>query len=126
MKSNRERILQTEWDLLGVLWDQGAGTTRTIAEALEEKRGWAYTTVKTLLDRMVAKGLVRSRRVGNVYEYSAAVAPEEARRGAWKRFLHDAFGGSIDPALRFIAEDAELSPKQQERLRKLLEEMDGE
>lgn len=123
--SRPENILQTEWDLLGVLWRQGTGTATTIAAALQEKRGWAYSTVKTQLDRMVAKGLVTSRRVGNVYEYAAAIPPDEARLGAWKRFLREAFGGAIDPALRFIVEDARLSPKQQERLRRMLEEIDG-
>ena len=94
--------------------------------ALSEKRGWAYSTVKTLLDRMVAKGLVSSRRVGNVYEYRAAIAPHDARRGAWRRFLESAFDGAVDPALRFIARDAKLSTGQAARLRRLLDEIGEE
>ena len=119
-------INATEWDLLGALWDAERATAREVADALVDKRGWAYSTVKTLLDRMVDKGLVESRRVGNVYEYRAAIQPEEARHGAWRRFVGEAFGGAVDPALRFIAREARLSAKQQSRLKKLLDDMADE
>jgi BlaI family penicillinase repressor len=113
---------ETEWDVLAVLWDADGCTAREVAEALEAKRGWAYSTVKTMLDRMKGKGLVHARRVGNVWEYRAAIEPAEAKRGAWRRFLDCAFGGSLGPALEFIASDARLSRRQREQLRRLLEE----
>lgn len=50
-------IKETEWDILEVLW-----------------REWAYSTVKTMLDRMVEKRHVRARRVGNVWEYAPLLA----------------------------------------------------
>ena len=79
-------LSEGEWDLLQVLWDDGPAAASQVAAALEESRGWARTTVKTLLDRMAAKGLVKTRRIGNVVEYSAAVDPAAARRTAWRRF----------------------------------------
>ena len=51
-------ILDTEWDLLDALWRVERATARQVTEALETRRGWAYSTVKTMLDRMVDKGLV--------------------------------------------------------------------
>lgn len=115
-------ILDTEWDLLDVLWSRERATAREVADALQEQRGWAYSTVKTMLDRMVDKGLLSARRVGNVWEYSPAVAQSEARRGAWQRFVETAFGGSTAPALRFLAKGARLSRKQREQLMRMLEE----
>ena len=121
---SRETLIHdTEWDLLEVLWRLQHATARQVAEALEEKRGWAYSTVKTLLDRMVQKGLVAARQVGNVWEYAAAVEQLEARRSAWRRFLGSAFGGATAPALEFVARQARLTRKQREALRSLL---DGE
>src|SRR5689334_460059 len=99
-------IHDTEWDLLEVLWRFERATAREVAEALAAKRGWAYSTVKTLLDRMVQKGLVAARQVGNVWEYAAAVEQVEARRSAWRRFLGSAFGGATAPALEFLARHA--------------------
>ena len=115
-------ISDAEWDVLEVLWERERLTARELSESLEETRGWAYSTCKTMLDRMRAKDLVAGRRVGNVWEYTAAVEPVDARRGAWRRFVSAAFGGSLSPALRFIAEDARLTKRQRAQLRKLLEE----
>ena len=119
--SERRGILETEWDILEALWQRERGTAREIGELLTKKRGWAVSTVKTLLDRMVQKGLVSARQVGNVWEYTPAVRPIEARRSAWTELVEKAFGGAVAPALHFLAKDAKLSKKDLAELRALLD-----
>jgi BlaI family penicillinase repressor len=114
-------IHATEWDVLEALWRAERGTARELAEALAKKRGWAVSTVKTLLDRMVAKGLVQARQVGNVWEYTPAVPREDARRSAWTEFVDKAFGGATAPALHFLATEAKVSKKELAELRALLD-----
>ena len=114
-------IHETEWDLLEVLWTKERATAREVAEALAKKRAWAVSTVKTLLDRMVQKELVAARQVGNVWEYTPAVRPIEARRSAWAELVGKAFGGAVTPALHFLAKDAKLSKKELAELRALLD-----
>jgi len=120
----RATIHDTEWDLLEVLWTRERATAREVAEALAKKRGWAVSTVKTLLDRMVQKDLVAARQVGNVWEYTPAVRPVEARRSAWTELVDKAFGGAVTPALHFLARDAKLSKKELAELRALLDGKD--
>jgi BlaI family transcriptional regulator, penicillinase repressor len=114
-------IHNTEWDLLEVLWEKERATAREVSEALVKKRGWAVSTVKTLLDRMVKKGLLSARQVGNVWEYTPAVRPVDARRSAWAELVGKAFGGAVAPALHFLATDAKLSKKDLAELRALLD-----
>ncbi|MFO0873951.1 MAG: BlaI/MecI/CopY family transcriptional regulator [Phycisphaerales bacterium] len=121
MPADEPTITDAEWRLLEALWTLERATAREVAEALHDSRRWAYSTVKTMLDRMAAKGLVESRQVGNVWEFTAAVRPGEARRSAWRRFVASAFGGAVSPALEFIASDARLTRKQREALLALLE-----
>ena len=59
-------------------------------------------------------------------EYAAGVRPAEARRSAWRRFVGAAFGGSMEPALQFLATEARLTPAQRDELRRLLQEDDDE
>jgi predicted transcriptional regulator len=73
---------------------------------------------------MATKGLVEARQVGNVWEFTASVRPDDARRSAWKRFVGSAFGGAVAPALAFIASEARLTRKQREALLALLEEQE--
>jgi BlaI family penicillinase repressor len=115
-------ITEAEWDVLKSLWALGPTTARAVADHLAADRGWAYSTVKTMLDRMAEKGLVKARQVGNVWEFSAAVAEADARRGAWRRFVDAAFGGAVAPALAFIAAEGRLTRKERERLMDLLRE----
>src|SRR4051812_48186471 len=112
----------TEWDLLEALWACGPSTAKDVTAHVRARRQWSYSTVKTLLDRMVAKGLVEAHRVGNVWQYTAKLKAGAARRSAWKSFVEIAFGGAIAPALRFVASDAKLTAEQRSTLRKLLVE----
>ena len=112
----------SEWIILDALWERGPSTAPQIAEALSDERGWAYSTVKTMLDRMVRKHLVNGRQIGNVWEYTAAIEPDQARRTAWQRFIGAAFGGATAPALRFIENDARLTKRERELLRKMLDD----
>jgi BlaI family penicillinase repressor len=114
-------IHETEWDLLEALWSRERATAREVSEVLAKKRGWAVSTVKTLLDRMVQKNLVSARQVGNVWEYTPAVKPAEARRSAWSELVDKAFGGAVAPALQFLATEAKLSKKDLAELRALLD-----
>ena len=122
----KNTIHETEWDLLEALWSAERATAREVTEALRKKRGWAVSTTKTLLDRMVAKGLVAARQVGNVWEYTPAVKRVEARRSAWADFVGKAFGGSRAPALHFLAKEARLSKKELAELRALLDKKEDD
>jgi BlaI family penicillinase repressor len=122
----KSTIHDTEWDLLEVLWSKERATAREVAEALETKRAWAVSTVKTLLDRMVKKELVLARQVGNVWEYTPALRPVEARRSAWAELVDKAFGGSVVPALHFLTLDAKLTKKELAELRALLDRKEKE
>src|SRR4029453_14263597 len=118
-------ILDTEWDILDALWTAERNTARGGTDALADKRGGAYSTVKTLLDRMVEKGLVKARQVGNVWEYEPALPRRKAQRWAWRRFVDTAFGGAVAPTLAFVAEDSGLTPEQKAALRTLLDKLEG-
>jgi len=115
-----KQIQDTEWDVMSVLWERERATAREVAEALQERRGWAYSTVKTMLDRMIGKGLVAARRVGNVWEFRAAIPQSEARKGAWRRFVETVLGGTLTPALELLAGDARLTKRQRAQLQKLI------
>jgi BlaI family transcriptional regulator, penicillinase repressor len=122
----KNEILDTEWDILAVLWARERSTARQVGEELAEKRGWAYSTVKTLLDRMVDKGLVHGRQVGNVWEYTPALPRQKARRWAWRRFVDVAFGGAVAPTLAFVAKESKLTKQERAELRAVLEQLEND
>lgn len=74
-----------EYRALCALWDLRSGTVRDVHERIGASPELAYTTVGTVLDRLLAKGLLRRRREGRGFVYEPAVARSEidgARLGA--------------------------------------------
>ena len=119
-------ILETEWDILDALWTVERATAREVTTALAGKRRWAYSTVKTLLDRMVDKGLVVARQVGSVWEYTPAFPRRKAQTWAWRRFVDVAFGGAVAPSVAFVARESKLSRKERAELRVLLDGLEDD
>ena len=119
-------ILETEWDILDVLWTVERATAREVTEHLAVRREWAYSTVKTLLDRMVDKQLVVARQVGNVWEYTPGLPRQKAQRAAWRRLVDVAFGGAAGSTLAFVAKETKLNAADRAELRALLEKLDSE
>lgn len=123
-KVKRSGLNDTEWQVISVLWSLDSATASEVTRAIQSRRPWAYSTVKTLLDRMVEKGVVLARQVGNVWEYRPAETEADLCRKEWQRFVDNAFGGSMLPALQFLASDAKLTKKQRQQLIDLLKEKD--
>ena len=67
-------LTEAEWTIIKAVWDGEPCTAPAIQEKLHKKTGWTYSTVRTLMDRMVAKGLLSSDKLKNVTQYRSAVA----------------------------------------------------
>lgn len=117
---SKERLSDAEWKVMQIVWRRPPVTARDVADALADRTGWAYTTVKTLLTRLAGKGFVTERMAGNAALYEPAVAEDEARRSALRGLVDRAFGGDLVPMVRFLLDDDELSPRERNRLREML------
>jgi len=120
-------LTDAEWDVINVLWNEDAPCTAgRVQEALADSRDWAYSTVKTTLDRMVAKGLLAVTREGKRHLFSPAVSASTTRLSELKHFLSRAFGGAFSPALQLIIEEEGLSPDELATLKRMIEEASNE
>jgi len=115
------KLSDAEWQVMTALWKQHPATAREIAGHLPDKVQWAYTTIKTLLARLVAKNAVSECKKGNTSVYEPLVSLSKARRTALQSFLDQAFGGGLEPLLNFLAEERKLSEKGRRKLAEALE-----
>jgi BlaI family penicillinase repressor len=113
-------LFDSEWAILRVVWKIEPCAAPTVQEELQEERGWAYTTVKTMMDRMVKKGLLNTQRIRNLYLYSSAVTQSLARRGEIMRTVTRAFDGTLTPMMQFLIENDELSEREYSQLEDLI------
>ena len=87
---------------LKALWSLNEGNVRAVQQALAESRPLAYTTVMTVLDRLVRKGRLTRRKVGRSFVYSPAATRDNLRKVAVRELLDGFFDGSEEQLLLFL------------------------
>ncbi len=74
MKKRTVEITNAEYEVLAVVWKHGQQSVREIYERLRDSRGWALTTVRTMLDRMTKKGLVKKESYHGIFLFSSIIS----------------------------------------------------
>jgi BlaI family penicillinase repressor len=119
------KFTEPEWQIMNALWQQHPATARELAERLPAEVKWAYTTIKTMLSRLVVKKAVSERKSANTSVYDPLVSRDRARRSAVRSLLDQAFDGAVEPMLDFLADDRKLTKKQRRQLLELLQAEDA-
>jgi predicted transcriptional regulator len=104
--------------VMDVLWDAGEPLTPAdVRERLNASRPLAYTTVMTVLVRLVDKALVEREQVGRAYAYR----PRQTREEQTARRMGELLAGTGDRSVALSQFVASLPPEQVAELRRLLE-----
>ena len=90
-------------------------------DAADGRVNWAYTTIKTMLTRLVEKDAVGEVKQGNTSVYEPLVTQQKARLSAFRSLLDQAFDGAVEPLVHFLAEEKQLTAKEKKELQKILE-----
>jgi len=119
-KQNHE-LTEGEWAIFQAVWENEPCAAPTVQEKLAGRKNWTYSTVKTMMDRMVAKGLLRTERIRNLILYSSAITRKQAQSGEIMRAVKRAFDGALTPMMQFLL-DNNLSEKQLNELETLIKQ----
>jgi predicted transcriptional regulator len=95
---------------LTALWALGQGSVKDVRQAVAESHPLAYTTVMTVLDRLVRRGHITRTKAGRAFVYAPAVSRDTLRRLALREFLDSYFESSQDELLRFLQGEPRLIP----------------
>ena len=93
-RTNRLLLTDIELELMRCVWDKGkASASEVQMQMVRGGKETAYTTVKTMLDRLVKAGVCTSREVKGRYYYSPKVSQAEIAR-EWFEHLNDKIYGA--------------------------------
>ena len=88
---------------LKALFALGEGNVKMVQEVVTRSRPLAYTTIMTVLERLVRKGRLARRKVGRAYVYSLQASRESMRRAAVRELVEGFFDGSEEELIRFLS-----------------------
>ncbi len=114
-------LSRRERQIIDVLYRRGRATA---AEVMADLPGTpSYSTVRTQLRVLEAKGHVRHEDDGQRYVYSPAVPRGTVRRSALKHLVETFFDGSVEQTVAALlgADAARLSEEELERIAELIE-----
>jgi BlaI family penicillinase repressor len=117
------RISDAEQQLLQLLWDESPLGAVELAARAPADRDWSLTTVKTMLSRLVAKGVLGAEPDGRRFLYRPLIARETVAGGQAGRLIDRLFGGRVSPLVAQLAEEGQLSKDDLEELEALVQSL---
>jgi predicted transcriptional regulator len=110
-KTARDVPPPLELECLNALWTLGEGNVKQVREIVTARRPLAYTTIMTVLDRLVRKGKLDRRKAGRAYVYAPRTPRDEMRRTAIRELVAGFFGGSERELVRFLGAQPGAAPE---------------
>ena len=115
-------VTETELEILEVLWDRGRSPIRELVNAVYGEHSVAlHATVKSLLERLEAKGYVECDKRGFSHTFTAVVSRDAYVGRQLKALAESHYRGELTPMLLTLVEHAGLSKKDREAIRKIID-----
>ena len=103
------KITDSELEVMKLLWrTEDALPVTVIREKLQESKGWEPATIKTLISRLVSKGVVRQEK-RNVYYYSPVITEKEYSSWATKDLITRLYNGKARDLIASLVNSEGLS-----------------
>jgi len=114
---------QAQLEILRYIQDHHPATVRQVAEHLAETRGLTRTTALNVMERLREKQYLTREQIGGVYHYSPSLSTPHLLRSLVRDFVARTLGGSLEPFVAYLVEEADLSEEEQERLRQRVQDL---
>ena len=121
-ESPEGRFGELQLAVLRVLWSQGESTVEEICRGLPPEHDVAYSTVSTVLTRLLDRDVVSRRKEGRSYLYWAELEENQVRSSMVAELLDRAFGGDPAELVNHLLRRGEVGETDLDRLRELIEE----
>ncbi|MFS0750510.1 penicillinase repressor BlaI [Oceanobacillus sp. 1P07AA] len=122
MSKDVPNISEAEWEVMNVLWDSSPKTANEVIYSLQEKTEWKAKTVRTLLDRLVKKNVLRVNKDQRIYTFYPLYSQDECQKAEAKSFIQRIYGGTVKSMLVQFMEDDNLSEDEIKELREILDD----
>ena len=111
-----DKISDSELEVMKLLWQaEDALPVMEIREALQRSRGWEATTVKTLVSRLVSKGVIAQEK-RNVFYYSPRITEQEYNAWATGNLIRRLYNGSAKDLVAALVHSEGLTRRDLEEL----------
>ena|SRR5882672_8922464 len=122
MRKPHPTLTTQELALMKIVWRRRTATVREVYEDLRERRRIAYTTVMTMMNVLATKGYVTRTKDDRAFRYRPTRRERTVVTSMVREFVNRVFDGASRPLLLHLSKDRNLTAKERQELRRLIEE----
>ena len=124
--SNGKILGELESDIMEIVWKINEPIpVKIVLGTLKNRRKIAYTTVMTVMSRLVAKGLLKRKTSGKAYVYQATYSKDKFLTRVTRQIIKNFVSSFGDTAIAHFTQEVEKIPeKKRKELLKLLKKSD--
>ena len=108
-------------DIMKILWQDGRSSAREVHDQLSAAYGWAYSTTKTIMDRMVKKGRLSRENFHGVFLYNPLISKPAGLAKLVRNFADNVLELDYGSVVSLFARSKALTTKEIEELQRLLD-----
>lgn len=120
------RITDAEFTVMEGLWQGPPLSAEALVDDVRARTTWGEATVRTLINRLLRKGAIRSERAHGRHHYHAVLQRADHVQAESENLLDRLFGGELSPLVAHFAERKTISEADRKRLKALIEQLDDE
>ena len=117
-------VTKAEFQVLDVLWDAGELSIREIHDRLTN--AWAYSTTKTVVDRMARKGLLSRHNLHGLNVYAPAISRPAGLAPWLKFFARQILGVDTATAVAMFGQSDKMDADELVELERLVQQLDDQ
>ena len=117
-----EALSPAQREIMEVIWEHGESSASRVREILSADRDVARNTVRTLMERMEAKGWLTHRVDGRTYLYSAAVPRKASIGQKVAQIVDELCGGQPDQLVNALLDYRGVNASELRKIQKLLDD----
>lgn len=111
------RVLgELESEIMEIIWSSpNLFTVRSVADSIQKKRKVAYTTVMTIMGRLVKKGLLKRKSNGAAYLYTSVYSKDKFLSRVSRQIIKNMITNFGDLAIANFSKEIEKIPPEKRR-----------
>jgi predicted transcriptional regulator len=115
-----KELTKAESEIMYILWAKEHAFVQEIIDEMPAPKP-AYNTVSTIVRILEQKGVVGHEAYGRSHRYFPLIDKEEYTRGFMKNVISRHFGNSVPQMVSFFTQQENLSVRELEEIKQLLE-----
>ena len=116
------KLFDSELKVMEILWSRGDTSAKELAELLAAQVGWSKTTTYTVIKKCVDKRAIERIEPGFVCH--ALLEKQQVQQQETSELIDKLYDGAPDALVASLLGSKKLSPKEIQRLKALVEELD--